>query len=153
MILLWYKDPSRAPRKLSFNQKPNEILRLDDDTVIIAFDYDVHMQACDLKSGTKVRSLKVPSGFSRVLIQPDMLAVGNGHAGSYVEIYDIPTGDCLQRLAGHSSKIRIIAFTSDVLLSGCEGKQLRVWSRDAQWKARCLLRSFGMLLAMWPVLR
>ena len=142
-ILLWYQDPSRAPRKLSFDRKANVFLGLDDDTAVIGFERDGPLEVWNLKSGTKVRSLQgaLASCSCLVLIRPGMLAAGyafrNPHGyENVVGIIDINTGECLQHLTGHLSQINAIAFTSDVLLSACEGRRLRVWTPDAEWNVR-----------------
>jgi len=74
-------------------------------------------------------SLNNDAGVVSVAISPDGQYVAAGSMDAVVRIWDVSTGQLVERLRGHWGGIRSVAFTPDGkgLVSGSSDKTLKFW--------------------------
>src|SRR5439155_24527233 len=77
-----------------------------------------------------VRSLTLDDGTVQgVAFSPDARTVA-GCGDRFIQLFDVKTGERLQRLAGHADKVRSLAFSPDgkLLASGSDDKTILIWA-------------------------
>ena len=71
----------------------------------------------------------IDSGVTSVAISPDARLVAAGSLDTIVRIWDVATGQLVERLRGHKDSVYSVAFTPDGkgLVSGSLDKTLKYW--------------------------
>lgn len=90
------------------------------------------------------------AGVTSVAISPDGRFVAAGSLDTVVRLWDVATGNLLERLRGHKDSVYSIAFTPDGkgLVSGSLDKTLKYWdlnlnARGGEKYARCIFDFLG----------
>ena len=80
----------------------------------------------------------VDAGVTSVCISPDGRLVAAGSLDTVVRIWDVQTGQLVERLKGHRDSVYSVAFTPDGkgLVSGSLDKTLKYWDVRPILRAR-----------------
>ena len=64
-----------------------------------------------------------------VSFSPDGTKVASGSDDKTVKLWDVTSGECLQTLEGHSSRVRSVSFSPDgtKVASGSDDKTVKLW--------------------------
>ena len=120
--------------------KPNVLVGLDDNTVVVGYHESSPLRVWDLAAGRCVRAFE-GSGqycYSMISISGGRIAAGWYAGGHVVAIFDVATGKRLQSLGlgDFGSYIFGLAFVEDHLLTMSQDHTLRVWSQPYVGKVR-----------------
>lgn len=87
------------------------------------------MQTNECKILTINEPEQVDAGVTSVAISPDGRLVAAGSLDTVVRIWDVATGQLIERLNGHRDSVYSVAFTPDGkgLVSGSLDKSLKHW--------------------------
>ena len=117
--------------------KPNELVALDDNTVVIAFDGRLPLQVWDVATGRLVRQFEGKGAFCYSMISlPGGRVSASWHTSLHyvVAIFDVATGRQLQELNADYCVGQ--AFVEDHLLTVCDDRTVRAWGQDSVGKVR-----------------
>ena len=68
-------------------------------------------------------------GVNSVSFSPDGTKVASGSNDKTVKLWDVTSGECLQTLEGHSSRVKSVSFSPDgtKVASGSYDKTVKLW--------------------------
>ena len=80
----------------------------------------------------------VDSGVTSVCFSPDGRLVASGYLDDLVRIWDVQTGQLVERLQGHRNSVYTVAFTPDGagLVSGSLDRTLMFWNIQPVLRSR-----------------
>lgn len=128
-----------------------EIYSLDfsrDGRFLVSGSGDKSARVWDIEKGTCVFDLRIEdflhnehgpidAGITSVALSPDGKLVAAGSLDTMVRVWNVTTGQQLERLKGHKDSVYSVAFSPDgkSLVSGSLDRTLRVWDLSATKRA------------------
>ena len=84
---------------------------------------------CKVFTITDVIDINTDAGVTSVAISPSAMLVAAGSLDNVIRIWDVNTGQLLERLRGHTNSVYSVAFTPDGkgLVTGSLDKTLKLW--------------------------
>ncbi|QYO64203.1 pentapeptide repeat-containing protein [Leptolyngbya sp. 7M] len=114
-----------------------------DGTLLATSDSNGGIQVWQVSTGQQLLALaegRAPWVWSVTFnpTQPNLLASCSDD--TYIKLWDVQTGECLQVLSGHASSVHMVAFSPDgqLLASGSEDGTIRLWQVSDCRSASCI---------------
>lgn len=100
---------------------------LPDARRVVSREGESLLSVWDVETGREHRTLNTADKISTMLVMPDGRRLAS--AGEIIQIWDLNTGEEIQRLAGHTGRVNALAVMPDGqrIVSASEDRTVRVW--------------------------
>jgi WD40 repeat protein/DNA-binding winged helix-turn-helix (wHTH) protein len=128
-VRLW-DGATGTPRAIGAGsgQFVNQVAFSPDNRLVVALDAVDPVRLLDAETGALIALVQHP-GASCAAFSPDCRRLATG-GGDTVRLWDIPSGDPVAVLAGHSGSVNSVSFAPDggFLVSGSDDETVRMWN-------------------------